>query len=123
MKNGSGSPTELPRHFITQRGWRLLGIGALVFAGALVWFGPATLRTEPGLVFLCVYWGAFVLVLLVAFYAVLLDVRYIRLQYALEQRAIFEDTLGSDAFRKALHEAHKAKVQAVDAEAEKDAEE
>lgn len=53
----------------------------------------------PGLV---VYWGVFFLSLLVTMYMVLLDLRYIRLMYVREEKGLFEDTLGSEEFRRAL---------------------
>jgi hypothetical protein len=40
-------------------------------------------------------------------YVVLLDIRYIRLVYRLGQRDIFQHTLGSEEFRRALREAHE----------------
>ncbi len=49
-----------------------------------------------------VYWGCFFLALLVTLYMVLLDFRYIRLMYLHGERQLFEETLGSEDFRKAL---------------------
>ena len=57
---------------------------------------------------LFVYWGGFLLLLLIALYAALLDLRYIRLQYLLGQREIFQETLGSEEFRATLRKAQEA---------------
>jgi len=48
------------------------------------------------------YWGLFLLSLLVTFYMVLLDFRYIRLMYIQGEKELFEETLGSEEFRRAL---------------------
>ena len=53
-------------------------------------------------------WGGFLRLLFVALYIVLLDVRYIRMQYHLGKREIFRKTLGSEEFRRALREAQRA---------------
>lgn len=70
----------------------------------LAWYG-----TKPGVTDLdwplqVVYWGVFLLAMLVTVYMVLLDLRYIRLRYIQEEKALFEETLGSEEFRRALRE-------------------
>jgi len=71
----------------------------------MAWFGAVAVGTEKPLWFLLVYWGIFVLALFVALYMALLDIRYIRLLYLLEEREIFENTIGNPDFRKSLREA------------------
>ncbi len=110
MKNGSGSQDEhrntaLARStFLTQRTWRSAGVAALLVAGIMVWYGVEMDFREFGTVFLLVYWGIFLLSLLVAFYMVLLDIRYIRLGYLQEERDLYLDTLGNEELRQALRE-------------------
>ncbi|MBL7644575.1 MAG: hypothetical protein JNK74_00155 [Candidatus Hydrogenedentes bacterium] len=58
---------------------------------------------EP--VYQIAYWGLFLVSLLVALYMALLDLRYIRMQYSLGEKELFEDTLGSEEFRAALRKA------------------
>jgi len=90
-----------------QSKWRIAGACTLAGAGLMAWYGVhARLFSGPRL-FLVLYWGAFVLLLAATFYTVLLDVRYIKLQYSLEKRELFRETLGDETFRKALIEGQK----------------
>ena len=59
------------------------------------------------MLYLLGYWGVFLVFLLAAFYVVVLDIRYIRLQYLLAQRDAFHHTIGSEDFRRALYEAER----------------
>lgn len=54
------------------------------------------------MVLLLAYWTLFLVLMLTALLAALLDLYYIRLQYRLGQREIFRNTLGSEDFRRAL---------------------
>ena len=54
------------------------------------------------------YWGVFLLALLVALYMALIDLRYVRVQYSLGEKELFEETLGSEELRTALRERHAA---------------
>jgi len=85
-----------------QRKWRLAGALALGASALLAWYGVARLGFTGSPLVLAVYWGVFLLCLLVAFYLAVLDLRYIRMLHAIEQRRIFMETLGSKAFREAL---------------------
>lgn len=55
------------------------------------------------------FWIAFSVVFLalmgVALYMVLIDIRYIRLQYKLAERQLFLETLASEEFRKEIRDA------------------
>jgi len=64
--------------------------------GALDGWGP-----RPVLI----YWGVFFLFLLMALYMALLDLRYIWLQFKLGERALYNETLGEEAFRKEIGKA------------------
>jgi hypothetical protein len=70
-------------------------------------FGERALRPELPLLLHALYWGLFLVLLVVALYMVLLDVRYIRLQYLLARREIFQETLGDPTFRSALRDAEE----------------
>lgn len=89
-----------------QTKWRLAGGGAVGLSAVMAWYGAAFLSFREGTLFLLAYWGVFLALLLVAFYCVLLDIRYIRMLYALERRRVFHETLGNAEFRRALHAAH-----------------
>ncbi|MBP8128026.1 MAG: hypothetical protein KA184_00485 [Candidatus Hydrogenedentes bacterium] len=90
-----------------QRKWRLTGALALALSALMAGYGVAYLGFSGSVLVLLVYWGIFLLCLIVAFLMALLDMRYIRVQYALEQRRIFVETLGSKAFRESLRKAHQ----------------
>ncbi len=57
-----------------------------------------------------VYWGFFVVLMIVGGYTVILDIRYIRLQYIIDRREAFRSTLGDERFRKNLRSAQKQKA-------------
>ncbi len=56
-----------------------------------------------------IYWMVFLALIGAALYCGMLDLRYIRFQYAVEKRAIFGRTLGDQDFREALIKASKEK--------------
>lgn len=87
---------------ISQRTWRTIGLVALGVCCVLAWYGTKPGVTGLPLPGLAVYWGVFTLSLLVTFYMVLLDMRFIRLMYLREEKALFDETLGSEEFRRAL---------------------
>lgn len=71
----------------------------------MVWFGAESDTSRQPLLFLVVYWSIFLVLFAVTILIVLLDLRYIRLQYRLGERAIFRQTLGEEALRKSLRRA------------------
>jgi hypothetical protein len=91
-----------PLSVLNQRLWRIIGAVCLAGCGVLAWFGPNVVRTSPTLIVQCLYWGFFLVLLLIAMYMVLLDIRYIRMIYAIGKRDIFLSTVGSEDFRKAI---------------------
>lgn len=72
----------------------------------MAWYGSEHLR-DPGLSlwFWGFYWAAALVLLFIAMYMVLIDLRYIRLQYKVAERDIFLDTLGSEDFRREIRTA------------------
>lgn len=109
---------------LTQRRWRrigaiTIGIGAVM---AVVAVATDLLRdsilhvlrllnvdgTRPGMVpeisgvIVIAYWLVFFAVLSAALYCAMLDLRYIRMLYAVEKREIFGRTIGDKEFREAL---------------------
>ncbi len=100
-----------------QSRWRLAGTISLAAAALLaagsVWSGilrdtavhtvrvfagrvPEGVEANSGLVVCVLYWTAFLVSLGAAFYLAFLDMRYIRLQYALEQQKLFKESLGDE---------------------------
>lgn len=70
----------------------------------MAWSGTKSGVTGLAPVFQVAYWVVFLLVLLLALYVALLDLRYIRMQYSHGEKELFEDTLGSEEFRSALRD-------------------
>lgn len=87
---------------ISQRQWRCVGGAAIVGAALMAWYGQYMVQGRPSLAVLVVYWGLFLFLLLLSLYIVLIDIRYIRLQYALERREAFLRTLGSEELRQIM---------------------
>ena len=54
------------------------------------------------------YWLLFTLLILLSLYFAALDLRFIRLQYALEKRRIVQDTLNSEEFRERLRASERS---------------
>ena len=92
-----------------------IGIAALM-AGASIWTGilrdtaihitdlfsrelPENLVAESSAVFCILYWSVFVAALVAAVYLAFIDIRFIRLQYALEKQQLFKQSLGDDLAR------------------------
>ena len=72
----------------------------------MAWGGTRSGVTCLSPLALLAYWGVFLVALLVALYMALIDLRYIRLQYSLGEKELFEETLGSEELRTALRERH-----------------
>ena len=87
--------------------WRVGGVICIVLAGLMAYVGmdAAFVRRSPHI--FCVYWGVFLILFLAALFCAWLDMRYIRAEYAIGKRDVFQDTLGDEAFRKALREAQR----------------
>lgn len=87
---------------LTQNTWRMIG-GVAIFAAALMaWNGAEELDAGHTKVYLLVYWGLFLVLLITAVYMAILDLRYIKLQYLIGQRELFQKTVDDDMFREAL---------------------
>lgn len=92
-----------------QMRWRLAGLGALALAAVMAWYG-----VEMGFLFsakwlTAAYWGFFLFLLITAFYCVLLDLRFIRLQFAAGERQLFKETFGTEEFRRLVAQELKEK--------------
>jgi hypothetical protein len=87
---------------LTQTWWRKVGVGAVALAALMAWVGAEAEFLRRSVLLLLVYWGIFTAVFVTALLMVILDLRYIRLQYVLGKREIFQQTLGDEQFRKSL---------------------
>ena len=87
---------------ITQGTWRKAGAAAVGAAAFLAWFGSDSPFVRQSVWHQLLFWGLCFGLVAVALYTVILDLRYIRLQYAIARRAAFEQTIGSEDFRKEL---------------------
>ncbi len=103
MKNEFGTqPLKGIFALFSPRIWRPLGIICIFICAVMAWYGVQTLNAEQSMWHMLFYWGAFLAFLVLAMLSVLFDVRYIRMQYAMARRKIFEDTLGDEDFRRQL---------------------
>ena len=106
MSSAFGSPDEnkaLPgAPFLTRRGWRTTGLVSVIAAAVMAWNGVAYLGAGWPWLALLAWWGTVIVLILVAVYTVLLDLRFTQLHYVLAEREIFLDTLGSEEFRKEI---------------------
>jgi hypothetical protein len=107
-KSASGSQTgSLFEGLITQSRWRVAG--ALTTAGAalMAWYGAENRFFTNSLSLFLSYWGFFFVLLVITFYIVMLDIRYIHLQYKIHQRELLHQTLADESFRREIIEAQK----------------
>ncbi|MCH7960005.1 MAG: hypothetical protein IID08_07740 [Candidatus Hydrogenedentes bacterium] len=107
---------------LDQKMWRKWGAIAVLAAGGMAWYSVsadilrdtvahlatrsmaemADMATRSSLAFCLAFWFVFMSLILVSFYAAFLDIRYLRLQYAVGKRELLRDTLNDEEFRKAL---------------------
>jgi len=107
-KKESGCPTDNPTTpIITQRRWRTVCSIVLVCAIGMALYGVKAKFFLAQPLFALVYWTIFLLLLVAAFYIVILDVRFIRMQYAIAKREILRETLGDKTFREMLINAQR----------------
>jgi di/tricarboxylate transporter len=92
---------------MNQRTWRTIGGVCITGCAIMAWCGADFFNPPRSPAFLAGYWGVFIVLLIAAFYMVLLDVRFIRLQYHLGQRELFHETLGEEGLRKTLRDAEQ----------------
>jgi hypothetical protein len=91
---------------LSQRAWRKAGAVTIAACAILAWVGSES-HFFLGSPVICVfYWGAFLALLGATFYIVWLDLRFIRLQYAIQRRALFHQTLGDEELRKGILDAN-----------------
>jgi len=100
---------------LTQRRWRTIGTITLGASAAMAaigarygFFRHCSPTTRLG------YWILLLLLLLVSVYIALLDLRYIRMRYAMEKREVFRRTLGEESFRKELRNAQETRTEKRD---------
>ena len=79
----------------------------IALAAVMAWWGVEAQILRESTRYLLAYWGFFAFLLVVIVYCVALDLRFIRLQYALAQRELLRKTLEDEGFRKALIESQR----------------
>ena len=94
---------------LTQKGWRTVGAVTLGGAAIMAWFGVNEPFTQGAILRFVVYWGLFLLLLAATLFIVLLDLRYIRLQYVANERELLRQTLADESFRRELIAAQQRK--------------
>ena len=93
---------------LTQRRWRIAGAVLLVVSGAMAYYGVRLPFTRESPCVYIAYWSVFLAAFVAAIYCAFLDLRYIRVQWAIEERELFRQTLGDESFRKALREGQES---------------
>ena len=73
----------------------------------MAWYGVENRFFISSLSLFLSYWGVFLGLLVITLYIVMLDIRFIHLQYKIHQRELFRQTLGDESFRKDLIEAQR----------------
>ena len=106
---------------LTQRRWRTIGL--LTLAGsAILAIGGIWVERQQSPIFFALYWTLFLLLFMITLWMVLLDIRYIRLQYSAGKRELYQQFLADEALRTALraksrppaqeqHDSHRANGQ------------
>ena len=92
---------------VKQQHWRIAG-GIVILACTMMAIGG--LRKDwagSTLNAFITYWGIVVALLVAAVYCALVDLRYVRAQYAAAKREVFRETLGEESFRKDLRAAQQ----------------
>jgi TRAP-type C4-dicarboxylate transport system permease small subunit len=90
-----------------QKRWRIAGLLTLGGCAAMA-YGGATIAWQSWPVWAMIaYWCLFLLLLLLTFYIALIDIRFIRAEYAIMKRELFKETLGDEELRKALIEGER----------------
>ncbi len=93
---------EKPSSLVSQRNLRIVGGVCLLVALIMAAYGPAMLRQTGHWALPLIYWAVFVVVLLAALYIALIDIRFTRLQYKLEERALFHDVFLTKELRQSM---------------------
>ncbi len=96
---------ETPATEAWQKRWRIAGGITIATCAVMAGFGTDMQMLRESRTLFVVYWGVFALLFLLTLYIVALDFRFIRAQHAIEERNLFQQTLGDEKFREALNEA------------------
>ena len=76
-------------------------------AALMAWYGSEHLFFVDSLAVFLSYWAVFLALSVITLYIVMLDIRYIHLQYTISQRELFRQTWEDESFRKALIESKR----------------
>ena len=87
--------------------WRIVGGVSVGLCALMTFLGSGDEGLRESLVVFFVYWAIVFVLFLVAILCVLIDLRFIRAQYAVNRRDLFRETLGSSEFRETLREAQR----------------
>ena len=90
---------------ISQTRVRIAGVVTLGACALMAWSGVRMEALRESTPLFWAYWAVFLLLLLLTFYIVLIDIRYIRLRHATALRDAFHETLGDQDFRTTLRNA------------------
>ena len=86
--------------------------GTMTLAGLMAWYGCDAPILRTSLRYFSIYWGVFILLLLLSLYFIVLDLRFIHVQYLIARRDLLRETLEDETFRKTLIQAQQATTDA-----------
>ena len=101
---------------VSQQRWRIAGGACLVICIIMAIASLDLAKPDISVWVLVGYWGIFVLLLVAAIYIAVLDFRYTRVQYKVNERDIFRDTFMTPEFRQAIQDARKEEEKAANPE-------
>ncbi|MGI6138808.1 MAG: hypothetical protein ACOYI9_07200 [Candidatus Hydrogenedentales bacterium] len=94
-----------------QAKWRIMGLVSLFISYALVTFRNIILYPGISKIAIVFYWFICILLLLVALYTALLDYRFTKLKYKIEQRDLFRENFLTEEFKKILKKADEKEAE------------
>ncbi len=111
MKSASSSATDNQSgKLLSQRNWRITGGVAIAGCAAMALVARTVMESGASVLWLSIFWMVWLLLLLIALFCVLLDIRYLRVLYRMHERELFKETLGNEAFRQAIIDAQRAQL-------------
>ena len=88
--------------WLEQRTWRKVGGISILGAAFMAWYGSVNVTGDAPRGCFLVYWLVFLLLFVIALYMALLDLRYIRMRYLMEERELYIKTMADEAIQAAL---------------------
>jgi hypothetical protein len=85
-----------------QTRWRIAGSITTAACVLMAGYGAQGALPRQSPLYFAIYWAAFFILFFATIVIALLDIRYVRLQYASAKRELFHETIGERSFRESL---------------------